>query len=467
MKNKRREFLKLTGMAGIGLAGARILPGYTSGPANVQEDKIDPAPEWAQNADMFTHASWYVTSDKPDTQNPVWKGYDIELKDVSVERIVRLSAGNGFKKKTEQVLEVKDGRFDGTGIKGVSLISHVPVSKAAFQQAHEQGFRVIPYVHFTDIHSFYADQEVFLFQHPEVLLKDSEGKFVHLPMGGSDGTNTDRVYRLMVCTNNPSYCKLSLDYIKKIMDWGADGLFIDNTNKRRECFANKSTKTVNPEFGPYVHEHIYPENTHNYAFTRFLESVRALVKGYGNDKIVVLNSGIGEEFQKHGDICMWESFIYSWAWEGRRDNWTNIKARANANDWYLKAGRRITALSTLNPSRKEVKEDSYWAFCAARLVDFIWWASLQGTGAEELYQVHLGKTLQSLQETDQVAYRTFENGVLVLNDSSQTMTKTISLPKEFRHRQLFDLYDDKKPMKVARGQIKVMIPMQSARIFIS
>jgi hypothetical protein len=461
MKSKRREFLKLTGMAGIGIAGARILPDYTSMPAAVQEDKIDEAPEWVQNADMFTSSRWYVTSDRPDTQNSVWRGYDIELKDVPVERIVRLSSGNGFKKKTEQVLEVKDGTFDGSEIKGVSLVSHVPVSKTAFQQAHEQGFRVIPYVHFTDIHSFYADQDVFLFQHPEVLLKDADGKWIHIPMDG-----TDRVFRLLTCTNNPSYVKLSLAYIKKIMDWGADGIFIDNTNKRRECYAHKSKDTVNPEFGPYVHEHIYPEETHNYAFGRFLESVRTLVKSYGKDKIVMLNSGIGEDFQKHSDVCMWESFIFARGTRRAQHTWDFIKERARQNEWYVKAGRRITALSTPDISREGIKEDIFWGFCAARLVDFVWWASLKGSGAEELYQVHLGKDLQLLQESDKVAYRAYENGVLVLNDNSQNITKEISLPKEFKHKQVFDLYEGKKPIKVTKGKIKVAVPKQSARVYI-
>lgn len=460
MKSKRREFLKMTGMAGIGLAGSRILPDYTSGSTVVQEEHIDPAPEWVQNADMFTSAGWYITSDRPDTVNSVWKGYDIELRDITVDRIVRLSSGNGFKKKTEQVMEVKDGTFDGSSLKGVSLISHVPVSKTAFQQAHEQGFRVIPYVHFTDIHSFYADQDVFLFQHPEVLLKDENGRWVHIPMDG-----TDRVYRLLTCTNNPSYVKLSLEYVKKIMDWGADGIFIDNTNKRRECYAHKSKNIVNPEFGPFVHEHIYPDETHNYAFTRFLESVRKLVKSYGNDKIVMLNSGIGEEFQKHGDVCMWESYIFARGTRRTQHTWEFIKERARQNEWYVKAGRRITALSTPHISQPGIKEDIFWGFCTARMVDFVWWARLNGTGAEELYKVHLGKPLQPIQETDKVASRAFEKGLLALNDNSQDISKEVVLPKEFRHRQLLDLFDNKL-IRVTRGRIKVTIPKQSARVYL-
>jgi hypothetical protein len=461
MKKNRREFIKLTSLAGIGLVGTGIVPEYSGKQLPQPQEPITPAPDWLLKTDMFTSSPWYTTANRPDVQNPVWNGYDIELKDVPVERIVRLASANGLKKVNEQVLAVKDGTFDGSGIKGVPLISHVPVSQTAFKQAHEQGFRVIPYVHFTDIHSFYSDQDIFLFQHPEILLKDAAGKWVHIPMDG-----TDRVYRLLVCTNNPSYVKLSLAYIKKIMDWGADGLFIDNTNKRRDCFADKLTKTVNPEFDPYVHEHIYPAATHNYAFGRFLQSVRELVKSYGEDKIVLLNSGIGEEFQNTGDCCEWETFIFSRGTGERRHTWADIKKRAQENAWFMNAGRRITASSTLNSSKQGIKDDAYYGFCAARLVDFIWWATLRNTGAEPLYKVHLGKGLQTLQEKDQVAFRAFENGVLVLNDNSQNKTMDINLPAQFKYKQLLDLYDNEKPVKIVKGQIKVTIPAQGARVYI-
>ena len=41
MKNNRRDFLKLTGMAGIGLAGASIVPSYASATAEKPKDNLD------------------------------------------------------------------------------------------------------------------------------------------------------------------------------------------------------------------------------------------------------------------------------------------------------------------------------------------------------------------------------------------------------------------------------------------
>ncbi len=424
-------------------------------------DQLEPAPEWLQSADMI-FADWTVTADMQNIPFKIWKGYRVELVDTVVERIVRLQPLYGRVKVTEQKPVTIDGNFDGSDIKGVELISHVPHSKKGFKQAHEQGFKVIPYVHFTDIHSYYADQDVFQFHQPEILLKDEKGRWVHLPMDG-----TDRMYRYLVCANSPSYWKLSLSYVKKLMDWGADGVFIDNVGSREPCFATQFTN-LNPEFDPYVHEHFFPNATHDYAFNRFLQAIRSLIKSYGEDKVVILNSGIGTELQKNGDCCMLESFIYSWAWKGRNENqnWTNLKKRINKNEAFMKAGRMTTALSYLDPSRKEVKDDAFWAFSTARLLGVIWWSNLENTGAERLYRAHMGRSLQPLQEIDQVAYRTFENGIIVLNDGVENKTIIISLPSEFRHKKLIDLYDGKKQKKVVKGHIEVTVPGQGARVYL-
>ncbi len=417
-------------------------------------DETEPAPVWLQNADMFT------------SDRTVWKDYKFILRDTLMTRIVRIRAGNGPVEITEHYPVETIGSFDGSAVEGVSLISHVPHSKKAFEEAHKQGFRVIPYVHFTDIHSFYADQDVFMFQHPEILLKDKDGRWVHLPMDGSD-----RAFRYLTCANSPAYWKFSLDYVRKMMDWGADGVFIDNVGYRRQCFAPKfnvpeGSSAGNPEFPPYSHEHLFPDTTESYAWDRMLQTIRNLVKSYGDDKIIVLNSGIGTPFQKNGDCCMWESFIFSWAWEGRRHTWQDVKKRAADNAWFLETGRRITALSFLNPHRSGVKDDAFWAFSAARLVDFIWWSDLKGTGAELLYSAHLGKGLGPVIESNGLAYRFFENGLIVLNDTETDQDTVLPIPAELRNRNLYDLYTDSGTVLVKNKKIRAVLPQKSARVYI-
>jgi hypothetical protein len=423
--------------------------GLTILPSN---DKLEPAPEWLQKADMITGS------------NRVWKDYKFTLKDTLLTRMVRMRAGYGLMQMIEYYPVETIGSFDGSIIKGVPLVSHVPHSKKAFEEAHKQGVKVIPYVHFRCIHSNYADQDVFLFEHPEILLKDVEGKWVHTPMDG-----TDRLFRFLTCANSPVYWKLSLAYVKKMMDWGADGIFIDNLELRQPCLAPRFT-TRNPESPPYIHEHLFPDATHDYAWDKMLQAIRTLVKSYGEDKIVILNSGIDTQFQKNGDCCMWENFYNSGG--GRSESgdisntWENIKKRAQKNEWYLKAGRRITASSSFNPSQKDVKNDAYWAFSAARLVDFIWWTSLNGTGAESLYQAHMGKALEPIKEANGIAYRSFDNGIIVLNDSMDDQSVELTLPADFQPRRLLDLYSGSQVIQVKNMKVKVTVAKKTARVYL-
>jgi hypothetical protein len=162
---------------------------------------------------------------------------------------------------------------------------------------------------------------------------------------------------------------------------------------------------------------------------------------------------------------MWESFIFSWAWEGRRQTWQEVKKRAGDNKWFLETGRRITALSFLNPGRKEVKDDAFWAFSAARLVDFIWWSDLKGTGAEGLYKAHMGKGLGPVIESNGLAYRFFENGFIVLNDNETNLDQELTVPAEFRSKQLSDLYNASRTIHVKNKKIRVSLPRKSARVY--
>jgi hypothetical protein len=409
--------------------------------------QLEPAPDWIRQAEIVSSSA------------AVWKGYEFLLEETRVTRIVRARAGHRKMQVVNYDPVEKVSGIDAEAVRGIPLLSHVPHSADAFRLAHEQGIKAIPYVHFMCIHTNYRDQDVDYFEHPEILMKDAAGHWVHTGMDGSD-----RLHRFRTCANSPSYWRLSLDYVKKMMDWGADGVFIDNCGRRPPCFAPRFNHVRNPEFGPYVHEHLFPNASGDYAWGRFLDAVRALVKSYGEDKIVILNSGIGDPWQSAGDCAMWESFIFSWAWEGRRHTWSDVKAKAEANRWYLDAGRQIVALAFLDPKRHEMKDDSFWAFACARLAGFILWADFNHSEVEFLNRVHLGRGLAACQEAEQIAHRFFENGLIVLNDSQEDREVTLRLPDELAHTQLLDLYDGKTIVSPDEGVVKVRVPSQAARI---
>jgi hypothetical protein len=497
MESNRRDFLKMMGLglASSHLSGVNFMPEHHSDTdinvpldpdlevaskhridLSITEPSDESAPKWLRDADMVSHFEWYSEKGfEGEEKHKRWKGYDVDFYDVPVETKVWVEAGRSIKKMMGRKLEVVDGEFDGSAIQGLPLISHAPRSAAAAKQAHEQGFRLIPYAHFSDTHYSYAEQDIFMFEHPEILLRDKEGHWVHQVFG-----DPYSLYRLLTCANNPSYWKLSLAYVRKLMDMGMDGIFIDNIGfSEKRCYGPKFVDKRNAEFISYTHDHLFSEANQEQSFNRLLGKIREVVKSYGDDKIVVLNPGrVGTPYQKNGDCSMWESFIYSWAWKGRKpeDTWAKIKRVAKENEWFYNMGRRIAALSYLNATSETVKEDAFWAFSAARLVGFIWWGRVGNSGylghanAEILYKAHMGEPMEELKEKNGVAYKTFENGIIVLNNNDDRR-KNIKVPvaKGFASKSLIDIFEGKnsKKIRVDGAEIKVTVPGKRARVYMN
>jgi hypothetical protein len=121
----------------------------------------------------------------------------------------------------------------------------------------------------------------------------------------------------------------------------------------------------------------------------------------------------------------------------------------------------------MDNSRKEIKEDAFWSFSAARLVDFIYWTGLNRTGAEILYQAHMGKALEPFKEIKGIAYRSFENGIIVLNDTETDQNIELVLPVGFQPRQLQDIFNGSKIITVKNKKITASVPKKSARVYLS
>jgi hypothetical protein len=143
-----------------------------------------------------------------------------------------------------------------------------------------------------------------------------------------------------------------------------------------------------------------------------------------------------------------------------------VKTKARANQWYLDAGRRIVALAFLDPQRHDMKNDSFWAFARARLVDFIPWANLDHTEVEFLNRVRLGRGLGPVQEAEHVAHRFFENGLIVLNDSSEDREVELRSADGFAPTPLLDLYEGKKIEPLDKGAVKLRVPSKTAKILV-
>jgi hypothetical protein len=78
----------------------------------------------------------------------------------------------------------------------------------------------------------------------------------------------------------------------------------------------------------------------------------------------------------------------------------------------------------------------------------------------------MGKGLEPFKETNGLAYRAFENGIIVLNDSADDQNVELTLPAGFQPKRLLDIYDGSQIIKVNNKKVKVAVSKKSARVFL-
>ncbi len=374
--------------------------------------------------------------------------------------------------------------LEGQDLGKIPLLTHIPCSKSAIEEAHRRKIRVLIYAAFMDTlygGEGYTGRPLYRDKDADMLLIDKDGRFMNTVMDG-----TYRMNRYLVCANSKKYLDKALDYVKSLMDMGADGLFIDNVGPRESCYGHnlpvgysQRYKTVivpwpgmkkqyDKEINRLpVHKHLYPNKDHNYAFARFLEKIRDVVKSYNPENVVILNGGgLPEEggFAQYGDGTMIESFICSWAWNKRQYTYTSALKMVEAYKDYLARGKVVVALSYLGYTPYGINEDAFYCYVFARLAGFIWadGYTIGNNQAKVLYSVKLGRVLEEAKEKEGVFYRVFQDGIVALNDSSKVKNLRVNLPKEGSANGARDLFSGLEiPLKDG-----FKVPANSGRVYL-
>jgi hypothetical protein len=299
-----------------------------------------------------------------------------------------------------------------------------------------------------------------------------------------DGTY--RLHRKMICANSETYQKEMLAHLRSLMDRGMDGIFVDNTSPRTiQCFGDglrvgysshyrtvlaesPRTSFKDPRLGDVpAHRHLYPDKDQSFALRQMLGKVRAMVKEYGADKIMLINGGL--EFADAADGAMIESYVCSWAWKGRRQNWAQLKQTAARYAPYVESGGAVIALSYLGETQSTVKDDAFFCFAAARLSGFIWsdYQTLGDDPATALYRAHLGAPAAPLAEAAPgVDYRWFEKGLVVVNGTDAAAAVRVPVPSGAGSGALSDIYDARE-LALEGGALALRVPPQSGRVYLA
>ena len=322
----------------------------------------------------------------------------------------------------------------------VAFVTHCPVNREYFERVHALGIRAFPYVTFYQGFATRTYEGVNLKEHPEFIEVDEQGNLKRTGFWESE----DAKNMYTTCPAVPEYQEAMVAWVRKIMELGADGVFVDNLGSRVPCFG--------PKFGK--HKHLCDDANH--AFTMLLKRVREVVKQYQPEGAVLGNSAsplsLPNEYWKYLDAEMLESYICTWVSKERWLDWPKhwhdqgVKLQP-----FIKAGKQVQALSYLGYTPYGVREDAFFCYVSARLAGFVWNGGrpLSDPDTTILYQIRLGPPLGPEQEENGLYYRVFERGLVALNPD-KAKPGTLTVPTSVPSNRLYDLFDN-RPKNMGQG----------------
>jgi hypothetical protein len=300
--------------------------------------------------------------------------------------------------------------WDALAASKVAFVTHCPVNREFFERAHALGIRCFPYVTFYQGNADRSYEDLNLKDHPEFIEVDAEGNLVRTGFW----TSEDAKNMYTTCPNVQGYQDAMVAWVRRIMELGADGVFVDNLAHRQPCHG--------PKFGK--HEHLYEDQDH--AFAMLLKRVRELILQYRPDGAILGNSAaplwLPREFWKYLDADMMESYICTWVSKERWFDWgEHWHANGVKLQPFIAAGKQIQCLSYLGHTPYGVREDAFYCYASARLGGFVWNGGRPLSDADTalLYQIRLGQPLTDEQEENGVWFRFFERGLVALNPDKE------------------------------------------------
>lgn len=323
------------------------------------------------------------------------------------------------------------------------LISHVPNDRALIARFHKAGMHVIMYVNFMEI----LNSEIQKQAGPKGAgyLNDNWGKIVdhenmdlarHLNWVAYDQNGNARQSAWGVQTNVPGLfntCLHQMDLhdaavqqVKDIMATGVDGIFIDNAGPIQDCFGDKFGK----------HKHAYPEKSNTEMYDMLMKRVYKVVKSYGDDKIMAINSGINPDQWSYSDVQMWESCLYGSGVVAPTSTWEDAKYSGELQQDAIRHGKVPVILSYFDAQPIGVRADkALYTYAYSRLYNIGWgdWFTIMGREcdvkmARAIYSAKLGKPAGGVVSSGRAYYRVFQNGVALVNPDKQARTVTLTVP---------------------------------------
>jgi hypothetical protein len=284
-----------------------------------------------------------------------------------------------------------------------------------------------------------------------------------------------RAIQYTLCPNSSKLRDLVLALVRKQLEGGASGFFVDNgyaddVAARACCESSR-------------HTHYYGDGlTSADAFLGLLLEVTCEVKRRHPGGVLMVNGGVPDEANFYGltlgdvsDGQLWESYLrssystpqqHAYEWEG-----VYRRSVAIERAWHATPPRRTFVLSY--PWNRE---EAYFCYCTAKLCHLPWSASLGINDPEhrhfgghfgtfpELVDLRLGAPVQEQEcggvKLGELYAREYERGVVLVNPTRTMQGGLLSLDRKRRWRDVFS-------SKEAEGTvIAAQLPAESGRVFL-
>lgn len=342
------------------------------------------------------------------------------------------------------------------------FVTHVPHNAEYLMALRSNGIRGFPYMTFYQSWINKKFQGVRLSEHTDWIEIDEHGHWKRTGFWESE----DAKNMYCTCVNTKGYRQSVLKYLEYLMDMGAGGIFLDNVHPGSKC--------CGPEYGR--HEHLYPYQ--QTAFASLLKEARQLIKKKDPEGALLVNSAdpvtLPDAYWQWIDCEMSESYICTWVstsrWGDWHKQWNGMDKKLSR---WMKVGKQVCCLSYVGYTTNDIKDDCYFCYASARLMNMIWQAGsttvYDRPDISILYQIEIGQPVAPEKETETgIHYRIYKNGMVAVNPENSPAVLKFSY--KFPTSQILDLYEQKQ-IKVEFGnsrigRIKTEVPPQSGRVYL-
>jgi hypothetical protein len=342
------------------------------------------------------------------------------------------------------------------------FLTHVPHNREYLGALRGLGKRGFPYMTFYQTWIYQPYQGVRMSEHPEWLEIDEHGR--QRRTGFWESEDAKNMY--CTCANTRGYRESLLAYLEHLMDMGAGGIFLDNVHPGDTCWGEK--------YG--VHKHLYP--TQREAFAALMKEAQALIRRKDPEGALLVNSAdpltLPAIYWPWVDCEMSESFICTWVSKHRWGDWHkqwNGMDRKLAR--WMRAGKQVCCLSYVGHTEHTLKDDCYFCYASARLMNMIWQAGNEKVLLDpeliQLYQIETGQPAAPERTVSNgIHYRVFANAVVAANPTGRDAAVRVEGP--LTTSKLLDLYSREtiKVQSLSRlaGAARIVVPRQSGRVYL-